>query len=444
MTTHTARVLVMTVGTGDVTKLEQTLFAPLRKSITTDAWARVILLPSSVTEEFAQRLGRGLEGAEVAIRPLPGGDEKDADRAYSHFDTVLAETLQTVPPEHVVVDFTRGTKAMSAALVLAATRRGIPHLRYVTGPRDQRGMVESGREVVRKTRTTMVAGHRRLDLAFDLMRRGNFSAAEAVLPESEYPFAAHYPGDLIRIAGAVRTAARFYAAWDRLDYAAASNLDVADLPTHDWKELWPSSAGRDWVSELARDPERSDRAAMAGRLRRLVVDLIANGERRLRQGQHEDALVRAYRVLELIGQARLFDRGLDSGDLDRSHPAVQALQRKIEKKNRDPLAESRNGALQAGRFQVAGILKECGDPLAARLLTFEQAASLKPTLRNNSLLIHGFVACAPDDSHSLHHLFRELAELAEADSDRNTVNEWLSVARMAAFEHLDQEAENGA
>ena len=154
---------------------------------------------------------------------------------------------------------------------------------------------------------------------------------------------------------------------------------------------------------------------MATRLRRLVVDLIANGERRLRQGQHEDALVRAYRVLELIGQARLFDRGLDSGDLDCSHPAVQALQQKIKKKRRDPLAQNRSGALQAGRFQVAGILKECGDPLAAQLLKFEQEALLKPTLRNNSLLIHGFVACAPDDCESLRRLFMELAQLAEAD-----------------------------
>ena len=65
----------------------------------------------------------------------------------------------------------------------------------------------------------MVAGHRRLDLAHDLMRRGSFAAAEAVLPESEYPFASRHPDDLNRVAGAVRTAARFYAAWDRLDYA---------------------------------------------------------------------------------------------------------------------------------------------------------------------------------------------------------------------------------
>ena len=85
MTTNSVRVLVMTIGTGDVARLEETLLTPLRKSIATDAWARVILLPSSVTEEFAQRLGRELQGAEVAIRPLPGGDENDAESGLLSF-----------------------------------------------------------------------------------------------------------------------------------------------------------------------------------------------------------------------------------------------------------------------------------------------------------------------------------------------------------------------
>ena len=41
-----SRVLVMTVGTGEMTRLEESLFAPLWKSISTDAWTQVVLLPS--------------------------------------------------------------------------------------------------------------------------------------------------------------------------------------------------------------------------------------------------------------------------------------------------------------------------------------------------------------------------------------------------------------
>ena len=430
---ESGRILVMTVGTGDVTKLEETLLTPLRKSVATDHWARVILLPSSITEEYAQHLRQGLEGVEMAIRPLPEGDENDADRAYAHFDAVLAETIRHTPPAQVVVDFTRGTKAMSAALVLAAARHEIPHLRYITGRRDDRGMVEAGSEVIRGIGTTVVAGHRRLDLARDLMRRGGFSAAEAVLPDPEHAFAGLYPSDLVETAKAVRTATRFYAAWDRLDYATAAQVDVSAPPAGDWTTLWPSPAMRDWVAALARETARSDSADMAARLRRLAVDLLANGERRLHQGQHEDALVRAYRILELIGQARLFDHGLDSGNLDPGHKAVQSLQKKIEKKRQAPLAERADGTLLAGRFQVARILKECGDALAGRLLGFEQEALLRPTLRNDSLLIHGFAACAPEDPEALRRLFEDLTQLIKDDNDPKTVDKRLLVARMPVF-----------
>ena len=431
--TGKGRALIMTVGTGDVDRVEETLFTPLRKSIATDAWGRVVLLPSRVTEEFARALQDRIDGAEVDVAPLPAGDENDADAAYAHFDHVLAAVLDDFAPQDVVVDFTRGTKAMSAALVLAATRRAVPRLRYITGRRDRRGMVEPGSEQVRQIRTTAVDGHRRLDLAREHMRRGAFAAVANVLPDSDAPLARLYPDDFLQAARAVRTTARFYAAWDRLDHAGAAKVDVGEPPSSEWTELWPTERMHGWVCDLEREPERSDHEAMAARLRRLVLDLMANGERRIRHGQHEDALVRAYRALELLGQARLFDRNLDSGDLDGAHRAVQAVQRKIAKKGQDPIRKDRGDKLQAGRQQVGRILKECGDPLAERLLQFDREALLKPTLRNNSVLVHGFVARAPDDPEPLRRLFRELEALARQDGG-DAVEDRLRIARAPSFD----------
>ena len=73
MTTSPGAILVMTVGSGDLTRIEETLFTPLRKSIATDAWTRIILLPSGMTEEFAEKLRNGLETVDAAIRALPAG-----------------------------------------------------------------------------------------------------------------------------------------------------------------------------------------------------------------------------------------------------------------------------------------------------------------------------------------------------------------------------------
>lgn len=431
--TRPGRILIMTVGTGDIDRLEETLFTPLRKSIATDAWARVVLLPSKVTEEFAQALRDRLAGADVDISPLPAGDENDADAAYTHFDGVLGTVLQEAKPEEVMVDFTRGTKAMSAALVLAATRRAVPRLRYVAGTRrDQRGMVEPGSEVIREIQTTSVEGHRRLDLAREHLRRGAFAAVANVLPDPEAPLARLYPDDFLHAAKAVRGVARFHAAWDRLDYAGAAKLTVGEPPSEEWRRYWPAPDVRAWLTALARQSERSDHGAMAAWLRRLAVDLLANGERRVRQGQNEDALVRAYRLLELIGQARLFDQGLDSANLARDHDAVQAVQRESTKKKRPSFSES-HGKLQASRFQVGRLLRRCGDPLAATLLRFEETASLNPTLRNNSVLVHGFIARAPDDPSLLQRLFRDLETLAMKDGGE-AVADRLRIARWPSFD----------
>ena len=426
------RTLVMTVGTGNIDSIEETLLTPLRKSIATDAWKAVVLLPSTVTASFADRLRQDLDGVHIEIHPLPEGDENDADRAYAHFDRVLAALLQRASPARIEVDFTRGTKAMSAALVLAATRRAIPGLRYLDGPRDRRGMVEPGSERVHRIPTTTVDGHRRLDLARALLRRGDFAAVSDVLPDPDHPSASLYADELLTTIRAVRAAARFYAAWDRLDYASATNIEVGAPPSNDWEPMWPTDAMRTWVNDLAREPERSDHPTMVAWLRRLVVDLQANGERRVRAGQYEDALVRAYRTLELIGQIRLFDRGLDSGNLNPHHAAVKALQDRLKEKNDAPLPVGPGGELQAGRSQVARILKRCGDGLAQRLFDFENVPLLKPTLRNTSVLVHGFVARAPDDPEPLRDLFNDLDALIREDGGAAATDR-LQVARSPAF-----------
>ena len=431
MTAGSDRTLVMTVGTGDIDRLEETLLTPLRMSIATDAWDTVVLLPSTVTEGFARQLREGLDGTAIEIHPLAAGDENDADRAYAHFDGVLRSVLQSARPERIEVDFTRGTKAMSAALVLAAARRAIPGLRYVVGRRDRRGMVEPGSEEVRRIRTTTVEGHRRLDLARALLLRGDFAAVTDVLPDPHQPFAAvAYPDDVRVAFSSIRTAARFYSAWDRLDYGWASKVKIGVPPSGDWDPVWPSDAMRNWVLALEREPDRSDYPAMAAWLRRLVLDLLANGERRIRHGQHEDALVRGYRVLELVGQVRLFDHGLDSANLDPNHDAVKALQKRLAKKNSAPLATGPGGQLQAAREQVARLLKRCRDALAERLLAFE--SHLEPTRRNTSVLVHGFAARAPGDPTSLRGLFGDLEALIRKDGGPN-VDEQLRIARSPSF-----------
>ena len=426
---HGDRVLLMTLGTGDPARREESLFAPVRKSIAKGEWKFVTLLPSTVTEELAQELSSIVRGVDVRVHPLPMGAEDDADKAYSHFDERLVEILGVTRPENVEIDFTRGTKAMSAALVLAAARHEIPSLRYVTGERDSRGTVVPGTEQVRHVRTTTVEVHRRLDLSRDLMCRGNFTACAEVL--DGLPSSGDLPKQ-VSIFREIQAAARYYAAWDRLDYSSAAQIELGSQPSERWAALWPTERSREWVATLACMPDRSNHKEMAEWLRCLLVDLLANGERRVQQGDYEDALVRAYRVLELVGQARLFDHGLDSGNLDSDHESVKRLREELRQKGEHPLKEGQDGQIQAARLQSARLLRQCNDPIAERLMQFEKETLLKPSLRNTSVLVHGFTSRAPADESQLCGLFESLERLIEADGG-GSVRSKLAVARLLSF-----------
>ena len=93
--------------------------------------------------------------------------------------------------------------------------------------------------------------------------------------------------------------------------------------------------------------------------------------------------------------------------------------------------------LLASRFQVGRLLRHCGDPLAKPLLRFEDETLLKPTLRNNSVLVHGFRRPrAGRIRHPLRRLFQDLEKLARDDCGEAVpeVADWLRIARSPAFD----------
>lgn len=404
-------VLVLTVGTGNMERLEESLLKPLAKSIGNGNWSRAVLLPSMVTEEFAQQVVKRFPDLQIQIEALRRPNmENDADACFEHFDKVLDDLLAAgFGPEAITVDFTRGTKAMSAALVLAAARRDIPRLRYVWGERDRRGMVTAGKERIGELRTTRATWRRRLDAAASLMHHGDFAAVLELVPDSSGPFARLLTERLREEAAGLRRRANFCSAWDRLDYGGAE-VFARGLRNED--RLGEAAT---WVKRLARMPERSDHCGMAEWLRAVACDLLANGRRRINDGHFEDALLRGYRVLELVGQFRLFDLGYDSASIDQNDKAVRNLRRCLKRNGSHDFGQRRDGRLKAPRELAARLLKELGEPLGKRLLDFDtKHGGLDAATRNHSILIHGFEAAAPSDESSLEEQRDSLAKLYDA------------------------------
>lgn len=424
-------VLVLTVGIGHSHRIDATLVRPILLSVSTGQFKRVVLLPSRMSASRAAELEARLSTMSVAVEPLPReGDEDDADACFAHFDRVLSKLLdEGIEPHRVVADFTRGTKAMSAALVLAATRRGIQRLRYVSGvERDAAGVVVPGTEVIRDVLTTEVTARRALDLARRLVEYGDFAAALRVLPAADRAAPPLWPEELLAEAEAARPIAAFFASWDRLDHrAAAATVQPARTPTS-WRPLRPSADAIRWVQALSRSSAQGDRTRRLDRMRRLLVDLVANAERRLRDRQYDDAMIRAYRVLELVGQLRLEQRGIDPGAFPVRHRATEELERRLRRNRRRPLYFDARGNAKLGREHCLHLLAALGDPLAKELERLGSRPPLTAESRNQSILIHGFEPLGIGDPAPLERLLKALGGVVEKAIGPRA-RHWFRVAR---------------
>lgn len=411
-------VLVLTVGTGNKNDLENSLFLPLGKSIEAGEWDRVVLLPSTETEPMALELAKRFLSIPTRIETLPGVRiENDSDACFAHFDEVLGNLIgEGYASERIVVDFTRGTKAMSAAAVLAAVRREIPQLRYVSGDRDRGGTVIAHTEEIHEVRPARAMGRRLLDQATSLLRHDDFAAVLDLVPTPDRLSAGlRLPIELHPEAVRIRRHAEFGAAWDRLDYAEAAHL----------VEGLESSVATQWMERLTPRPDDGDHEAMGGWLRAVACDLLMNGRRRILHRHFEDALLRGYRVLELVGQFKLFDHGYDTSRIDPENEVVRRLDQRMGKKRSHGFGRRTGGCWTAGREVAARLLKELGDPLGAELIELgRRHAKSGLTARNHSILIHGFETCAPDRS-SLGTLYDELEELLRAAEP--TVSEMVEI-----------------
>ena len=210
-----------------------------------------------------------------------------------------------VPPGSVTVDFTGGTKPMSAGLVLAAVHAGCKSLSYVGGlHRDELGRVKRGAGVVRALRPTGIL----LELVRDRLIKDFNSWQFAACRNTVEWMKSRVDLSLAPDIEAVGTLADFYEAWDRFDHARADDLvkqvkeaeKVWHLDTKDNRSVVHrlAEAKQKPTEELLRiskDEQPSSQDAVL-----LVADIYANALRRLQEGRYDDAVARLYRVTELV------------------------------------------------------------------------------------------------------------------------------------------------
>ena len=299
-----------------------------------------------------------------------------------------------IQAEDVVVDYTGGTKTMTAAVVLATVGRGY-RFSYVGGDSRTKGglgIVETGSErvypgvspwqifaVEEWQHLVLHVGQYQYEAALTLVRE-----TRRRQPSSEQSL---WEG--------LENALEGLLYWDRFNHREALPRFKASLQALSrWMEIRPQDQTNKAVSgfveqgglcweflvALAQD---TDNFRRAGPL--LVKDLIANAGRRASQGRYDDAMSRLYRALEMLGQIAFREATGASTSNIPPEKLPPGLREEYVQRYQDP----KDGKIKVPLEAVFQVLQELDHPLGRRF--FERYDDFRRIMlaRNQSILAHG-------------------------------------------------------
>lgn len=386
--------MILTVGTGTA---GADIAEPLIQTIRCANPDLVLFLVSGESEKVALRVAKELRlGRRKGILRIPNVDDIEScyETALSAFREMQS---RGIAPDLTTADFTSGTKAMSAGLVLAAATCRAASLSYVHGNRE-RGIVAKGRGRVTAIRPTRVFALLSFHTAKDHMERLLFNSVEELLDHVVNLL----PDDDKKSAGALRGLAFAYHRWELFDYGDAAQRfrkHTGDTPP-DLRRFLPHEGAVECLENLARAKD-SRRPTLD-----FVADLVCNAERRYREGRYDDAMARLYRATEALAQLRLRENhSLDASDLD-----IARLPEDLrEKYGREHAGDDANPTIRIGLREAYELLRDLGDAMGKEFMQAADSWDGVLGARNGSPLGHGFQSVEKRHCDRLMEMLRDLA-----------------------------------
>lgn len=274
--------------------------------------------------------------------------------------------------DQISVDFTSGTKAMSAGVDLAAISMECESLVYVAGRRDQTtGRVITGTErVITLTPLEIIADGKK-KLAIEMFNRNQFDACSEIVKHVKERV---HDKDILEDFLTLEKLASAYSAWDKFNHKEAMDhfKQIEDVTLEEWGIKARITGNKEFLYKMI----KCERYCLEH-----IVDLLQNAKRRASEGKYDDAIARLYRTIELIVQHQQFSKHkIDTSDVDIAR-LPEKLQEKYEKMRKD-------GEIKLGLRESYELLHEIGDELGR---VFKDDKELLKILnaRNQSILAHG-------------------------------------------------------
>jgi len=301
----------------------------------------------------------------------------------------------------VVIDFTSGTKAMSASAVLAATSEAVM-LSYVVGKRIGGKVVKGEEQVLSYSPVKGIVDFQEKILK-ELFNTYQYESCLEIIRRTEEMT---LDPEVVEKVSKYRQLAEGYSFWDKFEHKKAlgilRNFDNSLVNIEANKRMLFSMDKVEYKDYML-----------------LICDLLNNARRRMEEGKYDDAVARLYRITELIAQSVLRTKY----EIDSSNVDVWQLMTlgKLEKKTIEKYEKLRDedGKIKLPLRKDFELLHDLGDEAGKKFLEDNRMKDMLAR-RNNSILAHGLVAVEKEDAERMFGSVKEYVELVVEDAESVT------------------------
>jgi len=327
-----------------------------------------------------------LQSNQYELVKLDIDAEDDLDKTFEYLKSFLNELNKKNPNDEIIVDYTGGTKTMSAALVLSSVLIENISISLVSGLRRDLVKVINHTETATLINTKNIIVDNQLNLFNQLINNYDFAAAQNII---EKLIQSVKDRNIHKKLQRLRNITQIFDLWDKFDHIGA--FELLNLYTKEpkyFEYLLPLKAiisERKLIDSKFNIPESIKIDNKLNKDFILVVDLLLNAERKAKQGRYDDAVGRIYRACELFAQLYLLKKfQLSTGNLE-----VEKLPEHLRKSFEDK--RDKSNKVRIGLMDSYNLIHELGDQTVGSKFYKNQKKFLSSLeIRNSSILAHGF------------------------------------------------------
>ncbi len=385
----------MTVGTG--TRKDSDITIPLKNTLERTHFQKVAFLVTSQSRRNARKV---VEDEHIPEEKCVIVDVKDKDDINQVFESCCHAIEHLIDlgfeSQNILLDFTTGTKVMSAALVLAGCRYGCGELIYISGKRENGvGVVITGTESRKVAAPYAWLLTNEIEYSYHAIRSLHF---EEAIRRLEHVDEKILRNEDRRFRNALLHIARAYKAWDDFDHTDFQReYGAIDTMPSRAEEFELSKNNRKLVQEHIINAISNKKFTPE-----LIADVVNNAVRRRLDGRFDDAVARLYRATEMLAQYRLQTQF----DIDTSDVSLEKIGREDLHTTLSHYRDPTTGKIKIGLHMSYSLLETLGDPLGKEFRTSnETMKTLKNMLarRNKSITAHGLKNMSRETFEELYH-----------------------------------------